>query len=427
MAKVVILTGAGISAESGISTFRSDNGLWKQYNITDVCMAGCLEENYEMTISFYDRLRQDLKEKQPNHAHEVIAFLKSRFPDDIAVITQNIDDMFERAGCRDVMHLHGSVKEVRCTFCGNTSDIGYEAQGSEMQVCPTCSSGYMRPNVVFFGEHPPLYSNMFAEMRDCELFVVIGTSGDVIDVADLTRGRRRSILNNLEPSPSIDSSKFDRVFFEKATVAIDEIGREVVELLGQENAVWTPFMKITARTLLDTFLDLAVSRPDIECWSEESFDNELPELIRLKQLQAMFKAFGITCGFDEFYRGAFINNEEKAYFTYIKHMQYIQTRYRRKEVSGTVAKAFRFLLQYRINVHQIMEYTKPVLACDALTALAIKQIWKIDAAIINEMKVIDDLLIELIDAQQKSFSFEEMVSKYGFPEEDLYEADLDAI
>ncbi len=425
MAKVVILTGAGVSAESGISTFRSDNGLWKQYNISDVCMAGCLDENYEMTIRFYDQLRHDLKEKQPNHAHEVIAFLKSRFPDDIAVITQNIDDLFERAGCKNVMHLHGSLKELRCTFCGYTTEIGYEAQGSEIQVCPSCSSGYLRPNVIFFGENPPLYSNMFAEMSNCELYVVIGTSGNVIDVADLTRGRVRSILNNLEPSHAIDDGKFDRILYKKATEAIDEIAREIVAYLGKEHLVWTPYMTITAKTLLDIFVDLALEHPELNSWSEETFQDDLPSRIRLKQLQAMCKAFDTECNWSDFSRGRFID-EERGYFTYIKHLQDLAP-LNRKTMQGSVQDAFRFLLQYRMNVQQVTYYTRPILARSAVIGIAVKQVEKTNEALINEMKVIDDLLVELIDDQQRSFTFEEMVSKYGFPVDDVFEADLDVM
>ena len=426
MAKVVIITGSGISAESGISTFRGNTGLWEEYSISDVCMDGCLDENYELVVGFYDRLRQELETKQPNQAHKVIAFLKSRFPDDIAVITQNIDDLFERAGCKNVMHLHGSLKELRCTFCGYTTEIGYVAQGSEMQVCPSCSSGYLRPNVIFFGENPPLYSNMFAEMRDCELYVVIGTSGNVIDVADLTRGRVRSILNNLEPSHAIDDGKFDRVLYKTATEAIDEIAREIVAYLGKEHLVWTPYMTITAKTLLDTFIDLALESPEPNSWSEETFQDDRPSLIRLKQLRAMCKAFDIECNWSDFSRGRFIKNEERAYFTYIKHLQDLAP-LNRKMMWGNVLDAFRFLLQYRMNVQQVTHYTRPILACSAVTGIAVKQVRKTNEAIINEMKVIDDLLIELIDDQHRRFSFDEMVSRYGFPEDDLFDADLDAI
>lgn len=425
MAKVVIITGSGISAESGISTFRGNTGLWEEYNISDVCMEGCLDENYELVVGFYDRLRQELETKQPNHAHKVIVFLKSRFPDDIAVITQNIDDLFERAGCKNVMHLHGSLKELRCTFCGYTTEIGYEAQGGEMQVCPSCSSGYLRPNVIFFGENPPLYSNMFAEMRDCELYVVIGTSGNVIDVADLTRGRVRSILNNLEPSPAIDDGKFDRVLYKKATDAIDEIAREIVAYLGKEHLVWTPYMTITAKTLLDTFVDLALEHPEPNSWSEEAFRDDLPSLIRLKQLQAMCKAFDIECTWSGLSQGRFID-EERGYFTYIKHLQDLAP-LNRNTMQGSVQDAFRFLLQYRMNVQQVTHYTRPILACSAVIGIAVKQVQKNNEAIINEMKVIDDLLIELIDDQHRRFSFDEMVSRYGFPEDDLFDADLDAI
>jgi NAD-dependent deacetylase len=427
MAKIVIMTGAGISAESGISTFRGTTGLWEEYSISDVCTDGCLDENYELVVGFYDRLRQGLKEKQPNRAHEVIAFLKSRFPDDIAVITQNIDDLFERAGCKDVLHLHGTLKELRCTFCGTVFNIGYEAQGEEVQWCPSCSgSGYLRPNIVFFGENPPRYSNMFAEMRDCELFVVIGTSGNVIDVADQARGRVRSILNNLEPSDAIDDTRFDKVLYKKATEAVEEIAQEMVTYLGKDHLVWTPYMTVSARTLLATFIDLILDHPDPSSWSEEAFMDDVPSLIRLKQLQAMFRAFDIESDWEGFYHGRFISNRERAYYTYVKHLQELIP-LKKSTMSGDIRDVFRFLLQYRINVQQVTYYTKPILACLSLHAIAIKQIRNTNQVILDEMKQYDDLLVEIIDPEERGFGFGEMVERFGFPEDDLWDADLEAM
>ena len=107
MAKIIILSGAGISAESGISTFRDEDGLWENHKIEDICVSGCLDFNRDNTIKFYDMLRVNLKDKKPNYAHEVVAKLKTKYPDDIAVITQNVDNMFEKANCKDVLHLPG--------------------------------------------------------------------------------------------------------------------------------------------------------------------------------------------------------------------------------------------------------------------------------------------------------------------------------
>ena len=107
MAKVIIFSGAGISAESGISTFRDSGGLWNEYKIEDICSAGCMQKNRDKTIEFYDKRRVELEDKQPNKAHRKIKKLKDKYPNDIAIITQNVDNLFEKAGCRDVLHLHG--------------------------------------------------------------------------------------------------------------------------------------------------------------------------------------------------------------------------------------------------------------------------------------------------------------------------------
>ncbi len=107
MAKVIIFSGAGISAESGISTFRDSDGLWENYRVEDICTAGCLKTNREETIGFYDMLRMNIKDKKPNYAHIKIKDLQDKYPNDIEIITQNVDDMFEKVGCIDVLHLHG--------------------------------------------------------------------------------------------------------------------------------------------------------------------------------------------------------------------------------------------------------------------------------------------------------------------------------
>ncbi|MEN4053857.1 MULTISPECIES: Sir2 family NAD-dependent protein deacetylase [Sulfurimonas] len=232
MAKVVIFSGAGISAESGISTFRDSGGLWDNYKIEEICSVGCLDWNYEETIAFYDKRREDIQDKEPNRAHHEIVKLKKKYPKDITIITQNVDDMFERAGCRDLLHLHGFLREVRCEACGFLDDIGYAKLREVYDACPRCSH-LLRPNVVFFGEAAPKYADMYKELDDCEMLIVIGTSGIVINTDVFIRGGiRYSILNNLEPSPAIDDTLYSKVLYKKATEAIDEIIEDTKEFLG---------------------------------------------------------------------------------------------------------------------------------------------------------------------------------------------------
>lgn len=232
MAKVIILSGAGISAESGIKTFRDSGGLWEEHAIEEICQAGCLEKNYDITLDFYNKRRAELQDKTPNKAHTTIAYLKQKYPKEIAVITQNVDNMFEKAHCPDVLHLHGFLQEIKCQNrqCDYLINIGYHNQEKEIQ-CPKCQNK-LRPNIVFFGEEAPFYQQFFREFDDCEMFVVIGTSGYVINTdMFLNPDIKLSILNNLEKSELLDESLYSKVLLKKATEAIDEIASDIENFL----------------------------------------------------------------------------------------------------------------------------------------------------------------------------------------------------
>ncbi len=233
MSKVLILSGAGISAESGISTFRDSNGLWEKHRIEDVCTAGCLDTNGEATKAFYDARRADIEEKLPNYAHKVIVKLKQKYPNEISVLTQNVDDLFEKAGIKEneIVHLHGFLRELRCRECEEVFNIGYKKQDECFNAqCPECG-GELRPNIVFFGEAAPKYQILTQELNNCELIVIIGTSGNVLDVTYFAQLTSVSILNNLEPSEAIDDKYFTKVYYEKATQAIDVIAEDIEEFL----------------------------------------------------------------------------------------------------------------------------------------------------------------------------------------------------
>lgn len=236
MAKVLILSGAGISAESGISTFRDSGGLWEEYDVSIVCNYDSMQKHEELTIEFYDKRRAELESKEPNYAHKRVADLKKQYGKDIAVITQNVDDLFEKVGLSEdeVIHLHGFLTQLRCqdTYCGEVFDVGYKSQKEfNGGICPTCSSK-LRPNIVFFGEAAPMYEELNRHIRDCELFVVIGTSGNVIGVNTVAQFADKSILNNYEPSSAINDAYFSKVLYKKATEAIDEIAQEIESFLN---------------------------------------------------------------------------------------------------------------------------------------------------------------------------------------------------
>ena len=230
MSKIIIFSGAGISAESGVSTFRDAGGLWEKHRIEDICSAGCLATNRDATLDFYDARRLQLAKVKPNHAHEEVAKISQKYPNDIAVITQNVDDLFERAGCKNVMHLHGFLTSIKCENCEYKKDIGYSKQNRD-EKCPECGS-LMRPDIVFFGEAAPMYQHFMEELNDCELFIAIGTSGTVINLNMFVGYIKYSILNNLEPSNAIIEEYFTKVLYKPATKAIDEIVEDIEHFIS---------------------------------------------------------------------------------------------------------------------------------------------------------------------------------------------------
>lgn len=227
--RVLIFTGAGISAESGIRTFRDANGLWEEYNVEDVCSIEGYRRDPDLVNGFYDARRNDLRDKVPNAAHEMVARLKSKYPDQIDVLTQNVDDLFERAGCPDVIHLHGTLTQCRCEDCGQVFAIGYNSQAGV--VCPLCESDLIRHNVVMFGESAPMYEKLHESINNCDLLVVIGTSGQVINIGFYAGYFEKSILNNLDADDYFDSF-FTTVYHDKATVAAPLIELEIEEFLN---------------------------------------------------------------------------------------------------------------------------------------------------------------------------------------------------
>lgn len=200
MRKVMILSGAGLSAESGIRTFRDSSGLWEAYDVMDVCSTGGWERDRDLVTRFYNLRRKELADKVPNAMHAAIAELQQAFPGQILNLTQNVDDLLERAGCNAVVHLHGTLRDLRCESCGHVWDITFGEQ-NEHDACPRCESDHIRHNVVMFGEAAPMYQYIDEAMDACDLFIAIGTSGQVIDIVPIARAFKRSILVNPRREP----------------------------------------------------------------------------------------------------------------------------------------------------------------------------------------------------------------------------------
>jgi len=218
--KVYIVTGAGLSAESGIRTFRDTDGLWEEYTIEEVCSVGGFQKDRQKVLDFYDARRADVEQKEPNYAHKRLAELSNSYPNNIVMLTQNVDDMLERAGCKALVHLHGTLTDLRCEECEKVFPIGYKTQEGAM--CPACNSANIRHNVVMFGEAAPEYFHLNNLYAEADMVVVIGTSGQVIDTAYMAREVKESILNNLDVDEFHDSA-FKHKFYQPATEAVDEV------------------------------------------------------------------------------------------------------------------------------------------------------------------------------------------------------------
>ena len=179
--RIVVLTGAGISAESGISTFRDSGGLWEKYDISEVATYEAWLNNMELVIDFYNQRRKQLMEVEPNPGHYALVELEEKY--DVKIITQNVDDLHERAGSKNVMHLHGELKKVRSTV---DEDLVYELDGWELKVGDKCDKGsQLRPHIVWFGEPVPLIYDAARIASSADVIIIIGTSLNVYPAAGL--------------------------------------------------------------------------------------------------------------------------------------------------------------------------------------------------------------------------------------------------
>lgn len=179
--KLVVFSGSGISAESGINTFRDSGGLWENYRIEDVATPQAWQKNKQLVLAFYNQRRKQVLEAVPNLAHKILCELENKF--EVVVITQNVDDLHERAGSRKVIHLHGELLKSRSTVNPN---LIYPINGWELNIGDKCELGsQLRPHIVWFGEMVPEMENAIFEVKTADIFVVIGTSLQVYPAASL--------------------------------------------------------------------------------------------------------------------------------------------------------------------------------------------------------------------------------------------------
>ncbi len=226
---IVILTGAGISAESGLATFRGPDGLWEGHRIEDVCTPEALTRDPVLVHRFYDERRAKLAEVLPNPAHAALARLDAAWPGELLIVTQNVDDLHERAGARRMLHMHGQLRSALCAACDSRK--AWDDALPPGAPCPTCGAPALRPDIVFFGEIPYEMDRIEAALAKADLFVSIGTSGAVYPAAGFVQTARylgaATLEMNLEESAG--SGWFDKTRLGPASVLVPAWVEELLQ------------------------------------------------------------------------------------------------------------------------------------------------------------------------------------------------------
>lgn len=233
--KIVVLTGAGISAESGIRTFRAEDGLWENHRVEDVATPEGYKRDRELVQRFYNERRRKLFDPdiQPNAAHLALAELEAKMGKDLLIVTQNVDNLHERAGSKNVIHMHGELLKVRCPNKGTVYD--WQGDVTEENRCTCCvQPAQLRPHIVWFGEIPLQMQEIEEALYDCDLFVSIGTSGNVYPAAGFVQKANewgaKTIELNLEPSKV--KNAFQEAKYGKASEIVPEFVKAVLRVLG---------------------------------------------------------------------------------------------------------------------------------------------------------------------------------------------------
>lgn len=232
---IVILTGAGISAESGIQTFRAQDGLWENHRIEDVATPEAFERNPELVQTFYNQRRRQLQDEaiQPNAAHLALGKLERELEGSVTVITQNIDNLHERGGSSQIIHMHGELLKARCSESNQVIELHGDIASDDLCHCCQLPSP-LRPHIVWFGEMPLKMGEIYSALERADLFISIGTSGVVYPAAGLVHDAKmhgaHTIEINLEPSAM--ESEFAEKRYGKATI---EVPKLVDELLALQN------------------------------------------------------------------------------------------------------------------------------------------------------------------------------------------------
>ncbi len=221
--KIVVFTGAGISAESGLKTFRDSGGLWEEYNVEDVATPEAWAKNPELVLEFYNMRRRQAINAKPNDAHNALALLEKKF--DVQIITQNIDDLHERAGSKKVLHLHGEINKSRSSV---DEKLVYPIK-KDIQLGQLCEKGsQLRPHIVWFGEFVPMMEAAYELASSAEIFIIIGTSLNVYPAAGLVNYAPERASKYL-----VDPSAFTKDYISNLTIIKETAGKGVPELVDR--------------------------------------------------------------------------------------------------------------------------------------------------------------------------------------------------
>ena len=231
---IVVLTGAGISVESGLPSFRGADGLWHGHRLEEVATPEAFSRRPQLVQRFYDERRRQLlaDDIAPNKAHEALAELERRWAGDVVLVTQNIDNLHERAGSSSVVHMHGELLKARCLDCDAV--LPWLDDLETTHVCPSCTAAdRLRPHIVWFGEMPFDLDRIYGSLEGADLFLAIGTSGQVYPAAGFVKavndiGRARTIELNLEPSAVY--GQFDEQRIGKATDVVPALVDELLSM-----------------------------------------------------------------------------------------------------------------------------------------------------------------------------------------------------
>ena len=227
--KLVVLTGAGISAESGLATFRDSGGLWEGHRVEDVATFEAWERDPAQVLEFYNQRRKKALDVKPNRGHKILKELEDQFA--VTIITQNVDDLHERAGSANVLHLHGSLFESRSTL---DEHLVYKINGWELKPGDKCERGsQLRPNIVWFGEMVPMIEVASRIASDADIFMVVGTSLVVYPAAGLIHYVRREVPKFVvDPNlPDVGSLPYTTMIAEKASVGMEIAKQKLAELV----------------------------------------------------------------------------------------------------------------------------------------------------------------------------------------------------